>query len=332
MSKILFANNATSTIAGSVSNVATTVNVSAGTGALFPSPGAGEYFVMTFTDAATGLLNEIVHVTARSSDTMTIVRAREGTTALNWSAGDLASNLVTAGTMDGMAQVDETSGRLLGTMVLSSGGGVFLPPGTNSIIVEGTGGGAGGGAADVTGSGEFAAAPGGGSGGWGKVRVSSGLTSLVATIGAGGAGGVIGVSGGNGGPGGDTTLTGAFGSIVFPGPPTGGVGVVAFLPPGAVGGGAAGPLATQSGGSTIFLAGGDAGGIGQAFSPGNGFSGTGANSAYGTGGGETGTDAAGSNATGYGAGGSGGLNTENQAVTRNGGAGAPGVLIISCYS
>lgn len=94
---ILFANNANSSLAGSITNVATSCNVAVGTGALFPSPTGGDYFVMTFTDAATGLIREIVHVTARSGDTMTIVRGQESTTALAWLAGDLAENLWTAG-------------------------------------------------------------------------------------------------------------------------------------------------------------------------------------------------------------------------------------------
>lgn len=101
---ILFSNNATSTLAGSISNVATTANLSAGTGALFPNPTGGDYFVLTFTDAATGLLTEIVHVTARSTDTITIVRAQEGTAAQAWAAGDLASNLFTAGQMGDLLQ------------------------------------------------------------------------------------------------------------------------------------------------------------------------------------------------------------------------------------
>lgn len=104
MSTILFANNATSTLAGGINNTATSAVLAAGTGALFPSPGAGEFFCLTFTDAATGLIREIVHVTGRSTDTITIVRAQEGTTAVAWLAGDLAANLLTAGSMAAMEQ------------------------------------------------------------------------------------------------------------------------------------------------------------------------------------------------------------------------------------
>lgn len=110
MSTILWANNATTTLAGGISNVATTAVLAAGTGVEFPSPGVGQYFTMTFNDAATGLLDEIVHVTNVSGDTITIVRAQEGTTAQSWSAGDLASNLLTAGSL--AALVQQSSARI----------------------------------------------------------------------------------------------------------------------------------------------------------------------------------------------------------------------------
>lgn len=104
MSTQLFANDATSTLAGAITSTAVTVNLQAGGGARFPNPAAGQYFVATFNDAATGLLEEIVWVTARSTDTLTIVRAQEGTTALAWNSGDLFSMYVTAGTMSQMLQ------------------------------------------------------------------------------------------------------------------------------------------------------------------------------------------------------------------------------------
>lgn len=104
MSILLFANNASSTLAGAISPTALTANLAAGTGVLFPNPSANQYYVDTFVDAATGLLNEIVWVTGRSTDTITIVRAQEGTTALNWLAGDIVANFWTAGQAATMLQ------------------------------------------------------------------------------------------------------------------------------------------------------------------------------------------------------------------------------------
>ena len=102
---ILWYNNATTTLAGAISAGATSCQVAAGAGSMFsPGPSAGQYFTLTFNDAATGLLTEIVHVTAVSGDTLTIVRAQEGTAAQSWNAGDLASNFITAGSLSALAQ------------------------------------------------------------------------------------------------------------------------------------------------------------------------------------------------------------------------------------
>jgi hypothetical protein len=107
MAVLLFANLATATLAGAISNTSTTVTLQAGEGALFPNPSAGQQFVGTFVDAATGLLDEIVTCTARSTDILTIVRAQEGTTGLNCSAGDFFSNLWTAGQAGAMLQASQ---------------------------------------------------------------------------------------------------------------------------------------------------------------------------------------------------------------------------------
>ena len=109
MTTILVSNNAASTLAGSITNVATTANLATGSGVEFPSPGAGQFYIGSFKDAATGLLTEIVHVTAMSSDTIsTMVRAQEGTSALPWDAGDLFINLMTAGGFQALAQAGDT--------------------------------------------------------------------------------------------------------------------------------------------------------------------------------------------------------------------------------
>lgn len=107
MALLLFANNATTVLAGPISAGATSVNLAAGTGAVFPNPTTGQYFSLTFVDQASGLLREIVYCTARSGDTCTITRAQEGTTALPWQAGDIAANYWTAGDAAAMVQVTQ---------------------------------------------------------------------------------------------------------------------------------------------------------------------------------------------------------------------------------
>jgi hypothetical protein len=97
---ILFYNNASTTLADPVGAADTTATLASGAGTLFsPGPTGSDYFCLTFSDAATGLQNEICHVTNVSGDTLTIVRAQEGTTAQGWSVNDLAENRVTAGSM-----------------------------------------------------------------------------------------------------------------------------------------------------------------------------------------------------------------------------------------
>ena len=118
MAEFLFANDASSTLAGPISNSAVSMNVASGQGALFPNPSAGQQFAGTFNDAATGLLTEIIYCTARTGDALTIERAQEGTVAQSWLAGDLFANLVTAGQMAAMVQ---TAGLYPSRIVTASG-------------------------------------------------------------------------------------------------------------------------------------------------------------------------------------------------------------------
>ncbi|CNK93931.1 tail fiber repeat 2-containing protein [Yersinia frederiksenii] len=115
---LLSANNASTVLAAGISASATTLTVNTGTGGLFPSPVSGtSFFKLTLIDSATGTLTEIVHVTARSGDAMTIVRGQEGTANRLWSANDIAANMMTAGTLDLFAQ----SGGLGGAALLNVG-------------------------------------------------------------------------------------------------------------------------------------------------------------------------------------------------------------------
>ncbi|MGE4719417.1 glycine-rich domain-containing protein [Yersinia enterocolitica] len=115
---LLSANNASTVLSAGISASATTLTVNTGTGGLFPSPVSGtSFFKLTLIDSATGTLTEIVHVTARSGDAMTIVRGQEGTANRLWSANDIAANMMTAGTLDLFAQ----SGSLGGAASLNVG-------------------------------------------------------------------------------------------------------------------------------------------------------------------------------------------------------------------
>jgi len=127
---VLFANNATTTLASGITNVATSLTVAAGTGALFPTLSGGNTFYATLVDASNNI--EIVQVTARSTDTFTIVRAQEGTTGRAFSTGHKVELRLTAAGLD--AKLDKTGGTMTGglTTVASATGGAGLnvPHGT----------------------------------------------------------------------------------------------------------------------------------------------------------------------------------------------------------
>lgn len=89
----VLANNAVSTLATSVTSSATSISVQAGDGGKFP-PYTGEWFPLTLIKSNGEL--EILRCTGRSGDTMTVVRAQEGTGAKNFSAGDRVELRLTA--------------------------------------------------------------------------------------------------------------------------------------------------------------------------------------------------------------------------------------------
>ena len=96
-----FTNNAASTLAASILVGATSLTVAAGTGALFPTLTGSQYFMCTLQNTA-GTIIEIVKVTARSTDTFTIVRAQEGTSASAFASGDKCELRLTAGEINNL--------------------------------------------------------------------------------------------------------------------------------------------------------------------------------------------------------------------------------------
>lgn len=86
MANIKFTNFAHSRLAVGIGPGDTSISVTGGHGARFPALGAGEYFYATLEDASNN--REIVKVTARATDVLTVVRAQDNTSALSWNAGD----------------------------------------------------------------------------------------------------------------------------------------------------------------------------------------------------------------------------------------------------
>jgi len=97
---VKISNNAVSTITSAISNTDTGITITPDTGSLFPTLGAGDYFYATLF-STTGA-REIVKVTSRVADVMTVVRAQEGTSAQGFSAGSRFELRITAASITDM--------------------------------------------------------------------------------------------------------------------------------------------------------------------------------------------------------------------------------------
>ena len=106
---IKLTNNATALVPLSVSSTQTSLTVTAGKGVLFPILGTGDYFYATLMDVNSNF--EIVKVTARTDDVMTMVRAQESTMAIPFPANSRFEHRITAATI--LAIIDETDDYLL---------------------------------------------------------------------------------------------------------------------------------------------------------------------------------------------------------------------------
>lgn len=126
----LFTNNARTTLASAISGASTSLTLETGTGAMFPSPTGGDFFVVTLATVAAGIESniEIATCTARAGDVLTVTRAMDGATptgtALTHAIGDVVSLRDTAGFFS------RTVGALAGAEVVAtknaSGGYVGL--------------------------------------------------------------------------------------------------------------------------------------------------------------------------------------------------------------
>lgn len=109
----VFTNNAVGALASGITNVATSLTLGTGQGALFATLTGSDYSKVTIFQYGTGgeTNHEIVKVTARSGDTLTIVRGQEGTTGRAFSAGDIVECRVTADAMNNPNPAKTTYGQ-----------------------------------------------------------------------------------------------------------------------------------------------------------------------------------------------------------------------------
>jgi hypothetical protein len=104
--KQLIKNNAVTLLGTPIGPNSTLLTVMAGTGQMFPVPNQGEFFTLTLENES-GTIREIVHVTNRTGDALTVIRGQEDTTPLSWSVGEdsetLVDHRITAGTLRRLA-------------------------------------------------------------------------------------------------------------------------------------------------------------------------------------------------------------------------------------
>ncbi|MCK5605972.1 hypothetical protein KAR91_29005, partial [Candidatus Pacearchaeota archaeon] len=96
----LFANNIETSLSAALTAAATTLTVADATG--MPEPTNNDYFLATLSKrtGSTEYSREIVKVTARSGNTLTLIRAQEGTSALEYDSGDFISLRLTTGSLE----------------------------------------------------------------------------------------------------------------------------------------------------------------------------------------------------------------------------------------
>jgi hypothetical protein len=98
--------------------------VAVGDGAKFPALAAGDWFYLTLEEVAPAVpafpLREIVKVTARTGDTMTITRAQEGTTARAWLAGDKVEQRLTKQSLEDLRSQWLVGGTMTGNLNVPS--------------------------------------------------------------------------------------------------------------------------------------------------------------------------------------------------------------------
>jgi len=106
----LYANNAKSTLASPITSSATTIQLAAGTGSLFPTPGANQFFLITIESGGSV---EIIDIVSRTGDALTVRtsptlgRGMESTVASGWGVGAAVEMRTTAGILGQFTRVQD---------------------------------------------------------------------------------------------------------------------------------------------------------------------------------------------------------------------------------
>jgi allophanate hydrolase subunit 2 len=134
----LYSNNGVSSLNGGITNVATTVNLTATEGALFQAPTGGDFELITVFDGATigaSTNVEIMKVTARTGDALTVVRGQEGTAGFAFSDAAGVEATATAGSFSDLAK--GRAGLLQGvTEVVHTAATIDIAPANGNVQVR----------------------------------------------------------------------------------------------------------------------------------------------------------------------------------------------------
>ena len=125
----LFSNNVDTQLSAPLTNVDTSATLADGSG--LNTPTGGDYELLTLI-AGTDV--EIVRMTARTGNTITITRAQEGTTAIAWGTGARIFADVTAGSLAGMFANQSTASQAVAVGAGSEAGANSVAVGYEAVI------------------------------------------------------------------------------------------------------------------------------------------------------------------------------------------------------
>ena len=134
---ILFANNVSALLNNDVAPGDGSIVLASGQGAKYPSPTAGEYFVVTLQNLQTGEI-EVCNCTGRTGDLLTVERAQEGTTAQAFTAADsIVQMRLTKGILEKLIQRRFTAADAGKYLYVNADGTVSVSQGTSGAFYEG---------------------------------------------------------------------------------------------------------------------------------------------------------------------------------------------------
>jgi class 3 adenylate cyclase len=129
-------NNAVGFLTAPIGSSDTSITLQTGNGAKFPALGGSDYFYATLS--STDGSSEIVKATARTGDTLTVVRAQEGTTVASFSIGSRIEMRVTAASVRDLVEEHDEAVEIS----VADAGGYFAANNVEGVLQEiGAGGG-----------------------------------------------------------------------------------------------------------------------------------------------------------------------------------------------